>query len=439
MKKQLVLFFSLVVAALLIVPTVAAQPVTYEAGFQVQNLSGTDQATVSITYYNQDGSVNTTISDDIAAGASNTYFPIGATAGFDGSVVISSDQPVAAIANVLADNFAFGASYASFSGGASQVSLPLIMKGNSGFDTWFNVQNAGTSSADVTIAYADTACTDTATIPAGAAATFSQAANSCLPAGYVGAATVDAGAGSVVATVMQTGPTTLLAYNGFTSATASPVIPLVNANNSGFVTGIQVQNTGATDTDVTISYTAIPGLGTDCSETLSIPAQGSATFAFFAFTAAGDCGAGQFVGSAAITGNTEGNDLVAIVNQLNTGASQGTSYNAFDTSTATSTVVMPLIMDRNSGYYTGFNVQNVSGGDLTVSCDFTDATGAVVANATSGTLADGDAFNSIQNGNVAAGFVGAGTCTSTGAIIGVVNQLGQAGSDTFLTYEGFNN
>lgn len=439
MKKQLVLFFSLVVAALLIVPTVAAQPVTYEAGFQVQNLSGSDDATVSISYYNQDGTTDNVISDTIAAGASKTYFPIGATAGFDGSVVISSDQPVAAIANVLADNFSFGASYASFSGGASQVNLPLIMKGNSGFDTWFNVQNTGTSDASVTVSYAGGSCTENATIPAGAAATFSQAANSCLPAGYVGAATVDAGAGSVVATVMQTGPTTLLAYNGFTAGTPNPVVPLVNANNSGFITGIQIQNTGATDTDVTVSYTAISGLGSNCTETVTIPAQGSSTFALNAFTGSGSCGGGQFVGSAAITTNSAGNDLVAIVNQLNIGASQGTSYNAFDTSTASTTVVMPLIMDRNSGYYTGFNVQNVSGGDLVVTCDFTDASGNVVASVTSDTLGDGDAFNAIQNGTISAGFVGGGTCTSTGSIIGVVNQLGNPGNDTFFTYEGFNN
>jgi hypothetical protein len=442
MKKKLVLFVGLLVAVLILVPSALAQPTTYNSGFQVQNLSDTD-ATISIAYYNQNGSQDPSspVADTIPAGASKTYFPIAAASGFDGSVVISSDQPVAAIANVLGDGFAFGASYGSFSGGASLVNLPLIMKGNSGFDTWFNVQNAGTTDATVTVSYAgQAACDEPATIAPGAAHTFSQGGNTCLPAGYVGAATVDAGSGSVVATVMQTGPTTLLAYNGFTSASPSPVMPLINANNSGFVTGVQVQNTGATATDVTLSYVAITGLGTDCSETQTIPANSSATFAYFAFTGTGVCGGAQFVGSASVSTNSAGNDLVAIVNQLNSPAAQATAYGAFDTAAATDVVVMPLIMDRNSGYYTGFNVQNVSGGDLTVTCDFTDSTGTVVDTVTSGTLGDGDAFNNIQLNQISAGFVGAGSCASSGgSIIGVVNELGASGSDSFFTYEGFNN
>ena len=115
MKKVMV--FLVIVLAMVLVSAVSAQPSTYDSGFQVANLSGSD-ANIVISYVNKDGSTDATVNGTIPANGSVTYFPIGASAGFDGSVVISSNQPVAAIANVLGDGFAFGASYESFDSGA---------------------------------------------------------------------------------------------------------------------------------------------------------------------------------------------------------------------------------------------------------------------------------------------------------------------------------
>jgi hypothetical protein len=445
--KKLVVLLVVAAAMLLLVPFVGAQGgLSYDSGFQVQNLADVD-ANVTIEYYDQDGTVNTSISDVIPAGSSKTYFPIDPAAGFNGSVVVSSDQEVAAIVNVLANSFAYGASYDGFTSGTDSVSLPLIMKENSGYSTWFNVQNAGADAVDVDVAYAGTACTDSATIMPGAAHTFDQETNTCLTAGYVGAGTVTAAGGSVVATVMEVGPTTLFAYNGFTGGSTNPVVPLVNANNSGYITGIQIQNTGAASTDVEVSYTAITGA--DCSETKTIPAGGSATFALYSFSLGGDpdpgtndCAFGDtFIGSAEVTANSASNDLVGIVNQLNPGDDKGSSYSAFDAGNATSSVVMPLIMDRNSGYYTGFNVQNVGSGNTVVTCEFTKVDGTSGGTAVSGTLASGDAFNHIQDNELGDGWVGSAICSASdsGSIIGVVNELGSGSGDQFFTYEGFNN
>lgn len=451
MKKKLGVFFVLLAALLLVVPMAAAQQ-TYNAGYQVQNLSDSDDAEIVIVYYNKNGTVNAEVTDTVPAGSSNTYFPIGASAGFDGSVVISSDQPVAAIANILATSGSggtSGASYGSFTSGAEEASLPLIMKANSGFDTWFNVQNTGSAATAVTVSYAgQPTCDETANIEPGAAATFNQATNTCLPNGYVGAATVTAASGgSVVAAVMQVGPDLLFAYNGFTAGSTGPVIPLVNANNSGFITGIQIQNAGDADTEVTIEYTPVAGLGTACSETKTVAAGSSSTFALYAFTLANDpnpgtdnCAMGaQFVGSASVS-QTGDEPLVGIVNQLS--SDKGSAYNAFNPATASDVVVMPLIMDRNSGFFTGFNVQNVSSTATTVTCDFTSTDGSVTGSVTSGVLNEGDAFNDIQDGELADGFVGSAVCTANTAgadIIGVVNQLFGGPGGLFFTYEGFNN
>ena len=443
--KKLTVLIVLVASLLLLISVASAAPITYNSGFQVQNLSS-NPAEVIINFYEQNGTVKHSITDTIAANDSKTYFPLPTEVGpgFNGSVVISSNEPIASIANVLGDGLEFGASYGSFEGGAPSVNLPLIMKGNVGeFDTWFNVQNAGSSDTDVSVSYAGTSCTENfPALKPGAAHTFDQADNACLPAGYVGAASVTASSGgSIVATVIETGHETLFAYNGFTTGSTEPVMPLAQFNNGGYSTGIQIQNTGGTATDVTVSFTPVAGAGTACTETQTITAGNSATFGLFAFTyspplGTTDCALGlKFVGSARVSANSAGNELVSIVNQTNF-ANYGSSYNGFDPASATASVTMPLIMDRNAGFYTGFNVMNVGSSNTTVNCTFTNTTYTV-----SQAVAPGGALNDLQLNKIADRYVGSAVCNASagGSIVAVVNELGNSTTaDLLFTYEGFN-
>ena len=161
--------------------------ITYSSGFQVQNLSAAT-ANIQIKYLDQTGTQVTSKTDTIPANSSKTYFPIAAPSPFNGSVIIESDQQVVAIVNTVGDGTYF-ASTTGFSSGSTSINLPLLMKGNAGFDTWFNVQNCGTVSTNVTVTYSN-GTTETATIAPGAAKTFDQATNAALPAGFVGSATV---------------------------------------------------------------------------------------------------------------------------------------------------------------------------------------------------------------------------------------------------------
>jgi len=426
------------VLALAVPLTASAQDgLTYNSGFQIQNLEG-EVATIQIVFYNQDGTVEATVDDTIAANDSNTYFPLGAVdEGFNGSVVISSDRDVRAIANVLANGLDFGASYSGFTEGAEMVALPLLMYENAGFTTWFNVQNAGGAVTDVMVQYSDGVTAQCLGLQPGAACTLDQA-DEGHAAGWVGAGVVTADE-PVVVTVMQVGATTLFGYGGFTQASADVAMPLINANNAGFVTGVQIQNTGLSPTTVTVAYT--PSVdGTACTETRTIGALSSETFALQAFAtgANSDCVPGaRFIGSAEVTVNTAGADLVAIVNQLNLQANKGAAYEGFDPATATDSVAMPLIMDRNSGYFTGFGVANVGTTTTNVMCTFTGTTFTESA-----TLAPGESFTPNQNNQIADGYVGSATCVADGdgLIIGVVNQLNPVlPGDTLLVYNAFNN
>jgi len=447
MKKFSILLVLALLATLFLVPGVSAQSITWTSGFQVQNLSSST-ANIVVKYYNQDGSqaISGGVSASIPAMGSKTYFPIDAADGFNGSVVVEGDQPIVAIANTLGNNPQYTAATESFAAGATEIGLPLIMRNNGGYFTWFNVQNAGSSAASVTVQYVPgsdgNSHSETATIEPGAAKTFNQRDVSQLGAKFVGSAVVTSNQ-PIVATVMQVGESfkNMLGYNGFTGGSNAVSLPLIMANNGGYYTGFQVQNVGTAATDVTVTY-GPGGPGSTFSpanETASLDPGKSTTF-----LQNGGQWAGQtYVGSATIT--TSGQPVVAIVNQVKqTGVAVGTAYNGFNPDNATSKVSAPLIMANNSNYYTGIQVMNVGTSATNITVDYGPNTaGGYAPPDETGSLAPGASKTFIQASGAWAGnkYVGSATVTASGggSIVMIVNQIRQpAQGDQFMTYDGFN-
>jgi len=456
--KKLALALTIILA--LALPSIAFADVTsYTSGFQLQNLEGT-VANITIHFINQaDGLEAANVTDTIPANSSKTYYPLSAVAaGFNGSVVVDSDKQLAAITNVLGNSGAYGSSYVGFTAGATTINVPLVMKNNYGINTWLNVQNTGTANTDVTIDYGG-GCTDSVTgLKPGAAHTFDQATTACLtPTPYAGAATVtSSGSVPVAVTVIQvTGSSagllpSLLAYNGFTTASTAPAMPLVTSGYYNSGTGIQIMNTGGTNTDVTLTYTPSAGFpGATCTETKTILAGKSTTFGFPSlpagcYTNGGGAGSAAFVGSAKVTTNTASHPLVAVVNQVTTGASTAAAYGAIDPSVATANVSLPLIMDRNFGIFTGFAVANVGTLSTNIACTFSGA--GAPPNIPSTAVAPGAALTATQlNQATVVPYVGSATCTATGGdakIAAVVNELNTGSAipteDGLSVYEGLN-
>ena len=173
----------------------------YTAGVQVANLTNTSADTVTLTCYTSDGSTAGTDSASIAGNSSKTFFPLGCNPGFSGAVVVSADQEIAAIANVLSANFSAGASYVGRSSGAETVNLPLLFKNNNGLDTYFAVQNAGGSPANITVDYSDGTSASANNVSPNAAAVFDQANENHNSAVFAGSAS--APGGDLVAAVIQ--------------------------------------------------------------------------------------------------------------------------------------------------------------------------------------------------------------------------------------------
>ncbi|MEM7535224.1 MAG: hypothetical protein AAF639_23810 [Chloroflexota bacterium] len=437
---------SLVVSFMLIAspsPAMAQLQPGYSSGIQVANLEA-EEATITITAYDTGGGIAATINDTVPANGSVTY--VGASMpvneGFSGAFVISSNKQTAALSNILSANGELGAAYVGSDVGGVSILLPLLQKQVFGYSTWYSVQNAGSSVANVTANYS-TGEQVQVQVPVGAAHVFYQdqeghAANSTFSAEI----TSDQ---PIVAAVIQEDSSTMFSYTGFNRATdtsTNPAFPLINSNNFGFVTGVQIQNASETNTDTTVTLSYTPSLGgTACTETQTIPAGQSSTFTLGAFNVNGNAGidttciAGEtFIGAAKVTANSADQPLVGMGSQLLPGTF-GEAYGSFSPSKATNQVVMPLIMDRVFGYNTGFNIVHVGGPASTVNCTYSNSSVTESAE-----LAVDGAFTAQQRDRIADTYVGSATCTAGAGtqIIAVVNELrvGSPATDQFLVYEG---
>lgn len=413
----------------------------YTSGIQVANLSD-DASSVLLVAYNPDGTTNgSPLSDSIPGNSSKTYFPISnVDVGFSGSIVISAGKKIAAIANTVTPDMKYNSAYVGRSSGGTSVQIPLLMKGNGGYTSWYSLQNATAEAsgpaAHVQITYSD-GSNASATIPAGASKTFYQSQETHSKNVFAATITSDQ---PLVGAVIQESSQNILAYTAFAGGgSTEPQFPLVNANNSGIRTGIQIQNAGNTPTTVTVSYSkSATGAGQNCTETQTIQPGASNTYAFVSFTSGGtadittNCAPGaKFVGSGKVTANSASMPLVAVVNQLGP-STYSSAYVAFAPADGGETVVMPLIMDRNGGFFTGFSVQNVGTASANVTCSFQNSSRTVQA-----TLAPNEALVDLQNNQLGVKYVGQASCTAPGGnLIAVVNEMGTGDGDKLASYEG---
>jgi len=468
------------VLSLALVSGVLAQGgLTYTSGVQVVNLDAVNAASIQLIYYDQaTGNQVATVNDTVPAGGSKTYFPLTGVTNFNGSMVISSNTQIAAIANTITPTGDYEASTTGFSGGSTSFNLPLVMCNNSGFNTFFNVQNAGTADANITINYIPAGAgvsgqSEIATIKVGAAKTFDQQIGSStknctqLADGtgkFVGGAQITSNQ-PVVATVMQLNSTTfriLMGYNGFAAGSGTVELPLIMANNNGFYTGVQVQNTGTASTNVTLDYSPnnVSGGNNPTDETFTLAAGASKTI-LQAGAPPGNGSVnnwgtvGKYVGAATVT-NNNGQPMVAIVNQVYNGSPGfgpvGTAYEGFNPATATANISTPLIMSNNSGFYTGVQVQNVGAANCpSVTIDYGPNTGgagnpvnevfSLNAKASWTVIQSGapPGNNSANNWTTIGKYVGSAEISAPGCtIIAIVNEIRVSTGDWFMTYTGIN-
>lgn len=366
-------------AALATVSPASAQ-IAYSTSFTTsityQNV-GTGPATISLQFYPENNGTPVSFSPSpLAQGAGTSVFlgsVAGVGAGFTGSAVMSSDQPVVATMVQVppAGNAVRNRPLANgFSTGSSKYLIATVLKNKFNSSTKFSIQNVDTEAANITVDFYDAdnggakVHTATATgLPVGAAKYFAANDIAELPSGFNGSVVVTATKSggqpaNVVAAAMELSTTSTGAssFEGVPTGGNNFYMASAICNTFSQNSAYAVQNTGeegAGAATVTVTYNT----GTTETKTIAVGAKAS-------FLGCGDTGTlnTPFSGSATIT--STGNKIVAIGKVVGNGAS--TAF--LGAASGSAKQVLPYVRWTDSRYDTasGFRqrtfiaIQNVS-------------------------------------------------------------------------------
>jgi RHS repeat-associated protein len=314
----------------------------YTTGIGLLNLAASS-ADITITYRRSDGTIQATQTlSGVPAGAyrgvysgnSGSATDANLPANFAGTATIqSSAGSLAAVVNEVGPGGQFS-SYDAVAQGATTTFTPVILNNAyGGFNTGIGLQNVGTATANLTIAYAGQvgSATNTQTFeehPTLAAGGYvgdyngGGASNPVLPNSFHGSATIksDQPLAAIVNEVAappsgSSVATQSTSYNSFIAGVTAAHLPLAeNAGPDGLSTSIGIENVGSRGATVTITYHDATTGSLLRQRTVTIPA-------------------GSFLGdytpndlttpgtrATAVVRTTDGNVLAVIANEVGTGA-----------------------------------------------------------------------------------------------------------------------
>jgi len=268
---------SLLLAVLLVLVAVTAvsgqaYTTSFVTSITYQNV-GTADANVTFSFYNEASGTPITYNVTLPAGAGSSLYVgnvSGITSGFQGSAVMSSDQPLVATLVQLPQSSTVKNRPLSngFSAGASQVLIATVLKNTFNTNTKFSVQNVDTTNIDITVEFyptgSSTPITVTETnIPPGAAKYFDAGALSQLGSSFNGSAIVKAvqsgttTPANIVASALELQITSVgaRAFEGVTGGATTVYMPTALCNFYGTTTYYAIQNIDDANTaNVTVTY-----------------------------------------------------------------------------------------------------------------------------------------------------------------------------------------
>jgi hypothetical protein len=412
MKRLKYVVLLVVVLSLFVVATAFAGP-AYNAAFTTsvtyQNV-GAGEAAIVFNFYPENNGTAIPIARTLPAGAGSSLFVGGLNeiaAGFKGSVVMSSNEPVVATMVQISSDTAVKNRPLSngFASGDSEVLLATVLKNQFNTTSRFSVQNASAGAVDLTVSFYNAAAPANPPIvvthnnlPAGAAKYFDVGTLAQVPSPFNGSAIVSAKvAGTstpadIVASVLElsTNGPDASSFEGVTGGAATVYMPSALCNAFGATSAYAVQNTSSTNAAaVTVTYS------NGITQQANIAPGAKFSFNGCAAGTNGTNPAG-FNGSSIVT--STGGDIVVIGKVFGSGNST-----AFVGATSgASEIALPYVRFTTSQWLSGARqrayiaVQNV-GSDLAanqVTVSYINRDGAVVGIHTLGAMTNGAKLNS---------------------------------------------
>ena len=352
---------------------------------------------------------------------------------FSGSAVVMRDQT--AVSTVVQNSegslhYAFNSiatdsTNHGWGQAGTDIHLPLLMDNNNGWSTWVRILNTGGSIASVDLDYFDQGGGEregprSISLDPNASLTYYQASSSC-PAIGSGRITSDH---PLAVMIKEYSGNLNMAYNGSSLGATTASLPLIMANNSGWYTGIAVQNLGTAATNITLHYHPLPGYPSRYPETVyNVQPHATAVFA----QAGGQWGSSPWVGAARVAASQP---VVTIVNESS--AERTSSYSGF--ADGSGLIVLPDVRNDSGGWTSGLQVQNLDGTSAHVGV-------RVNGNQTwSDWIGGYHSVTLLPVPGTTSGFRGPVTveCTNGRRIAAIVNNAGSGAGDLMMTYNGIN-
>jgi hypothetical protein len=472
------------VAALLVAGTVPAamqSSGTMSTAFAVQNL-GDASATVTASFYQANGTHTTDLTETVDVGA-NFNFDQRYDSGnpgaepFQGSAIVSADQPIGAAANIVRTGGVVPAyeSYNALSTDAigMDLLLPQILKsvpsGGLIYNTTIVIQNTDTANpADVDVVFnpdptlnalvggtLTEAYTHSVTIPAGGAAYIDQATTPNdvqIGAHFFGSARVLADRDVAPVVYNDGGGQVLFALpsyaGGSTDAIFMPsVYKEISSLGDNYSTAFLIVNFGDADAVVEIEY--LPIVGTvGAVDTVTVTAK--AALNVDQRYVAGITSASFF--GAAVIQSTNSQPIAAMVN-LRGGTRYGMTYGGLMAGSTTAAYIPIAYKDVASGGYSWSStivVQNMGAGDAELQFTFYPSGAAAIADAATYTVTAAEGVKQFDlryttaigagGANEQALFIGAVKVEAVSGTIGVMLQTRGGGGtgDALMAFQALN-
>lgn len=181
-------------------PLIANNYYGYNTALQVQNLSASASTVVTVTY-----GTGLTQSWSLGPTASHSFYsPVsGLPSGtLTSAKVQSSGQPIVVEVNE-SNNYNRASSYTGFPSGTTTVRAPIVLRRYYSNNTSVTCQNLGGSSTTMTITYSNGNSTVSPSVASNGTYQFYQPADSAIPNGFNGSATITTASQPIVCVVNQ--------------------------------------------------------------------------------------------------------------------------------------------------------------------------------------------------------------------------------------------
>lgn len=435
-----------------------APPGTWISGIQVQNLDPSNDATITLTFYwavgtADAGQIAHTMTATVPANKMVNFHVPNITAlpsNFIGSVVISSDLPIAATLittndskGTATDPKRVGAT-AGISNASTTVYTPFLRKNYYGRNSYIAVQNTTSTATTVNVKYIDhngaEVTTDSAEVPAYSTKIFYQNDNAALPNGFHGSSIITASQPiAVLVNDANSGGTAKEAgfesYTGFNSGSTKLYLPKLTVNYYDYQSGFQIQNVGTQPATMTITYN-FNGITATRSSPVIQP--GQAWSAFLANKPASGLPESMNGSGSAVV--TSAQPMVAVVSERNDVYGFEVISAGVADGSGTSVVLFPKFDSQYYDYDGGIQIQNIGNAPTTLTAVFS-MQGRPDVIKTSPEIAPGASYKwHGPDQGLGANFVGAVVVTSSGQpIAGVYTSRNTVMSgDTYSAYNGIN-